>query len=175
MLMPASPSAADSLKKEPEYYNILREEYGKFSSGNEVIAVSSDMGAINTRTTPLLTTDVKRRKLIGVRRDVIEESLMSFNIGAKVLTHRSNDMWVLLLVTEETAKSLTGNILTTKSVRLQTEYTGTYEKMAKLCAGGVSISQHTLYRALILTNPTHASRIVLERRITSEMGKGSME
>lgn len=115
----------DSPKKGPEYYNILREEYGKFSSGNEVIAVPSDMEAINTRTIYLLTTDVKTRKLIGVSRDLMEESLMSFNIGAKVLTHRSNDMWDLLLVTEEAVKSLTGNILTTKSVRLQTEYTGT--------------------------------------------------
>lgn len=79
--MPASPSAADSPKKGPEYYNILREEYGKFSSGDEAIAVTSDMEAINMRTIYMLATD-KTRKLIGASKDLMEESLMSFDIGA---------------------------------------------------------------------------------------------
>lgn len=42
----------------------------------------------------------------------------------KVLARGSNDMWDILLVSEEEAKSLSGSILATKAVRLQTEYMG---------------------------------------------------
>lgn len=46
-------------------------------------------------------------------------------IGTKVLARRCNAMWDILLMTEDALKALAGNILTTKSVRLQTEYMGT--------------------------------------------------
>lgn len=67
------------------------------------------------------------RKLIGVNRDIMEESIKSLNIGAKVLARRSRAMWDILLASEDAAKSLAGGggILTTKSVRLQTEDLGT--------------------------------------------------
>lgn len=69
-------------------------------------------------------TNVKMRKLIGVNREIMEEALNSLNIGAKTLACCSKAMWDILLPIEEVAKSLAGNILTTKSVRLQTEYMG---------------------------------------------------
>lgn len=66
--------------------------------------------------------DVKTRKLIGVNREIVEEAIKSLNIGAKVLARRRRAMWDILLASEDSAKALTSSIMTTKSVRLQTEY-----------------------------------------------------
>lgn len=87
--------------------------------------MSSLLEAVNIKTISLFTMDVKTSKPIGVNRDCMEEALKSLNIEAKVLARRSNAMWDILLATKDSAKALAGNILTTKSVRLQTEYLGT--------------------------------------------------
>lgn len=63
--------------------------------------------------------DSKARKLIKVNRDVMKEALKSFQISAEILAGRSKAM---LLATEDAAKPPTGCILTTNSIRLQTEY-----------------------------------------------------
>lgn len=52
----------------------------------------------------------------------MKEALKSLNITAKVLAKWSNAMWNILLASKEAAKELAGGILTTKSVRLHTEY-----------------------------------------------------
>lgn len=70
------------------------------------------MKAIITRTISLLTADVKTLKCIAVNRGMMEEALNSLNNGAKVLDRLSNAMWDILLATEEAAKVLAGNILT---------------------------------------------------------------
>lgn len=54
----------------------------------------------------------------------MEEALTCLNIITKMLARRSNPMWDILLTSEEEAKTLAGCILTTKSVRTQTEYMG---------------------------------------------------
>lgn len=53
----------------------------------------------------------------------MEAALKALNIAAKVLACRSNVGYPA--TTEEAAKALAGNALTTKSIRLQTEYMGT--------------------------------------------------
>lgn len=42
----------------------------------------------------------------------MEEALKALNIGTKVLAHRSNVMWNILLATEETVKALSSSVLT---------------------------------------------------------------
>lgn len=91
MITPASPSAwaADRPKKKgPENYNSRKESYGKFISGNELIGSTTEDIAVNTRTITLLTTDVKKRKLIGVSKELMAESLKSVSIRAKILVQR---------------------------------------------------------------------------------------
>lgn len=69
----------------------------------------------------LLTSDVKTRKLIDANREIMEKALNNLNVAAEVVARRSNAMWDIFLQTQEAAKSLTGNIIITKSVRLQTK------------------------------------------------------
>lgn len=47
----------------------------------------------------------------------MEEALNALNIVAKVLVRRSNAMWRILLVTEETAKVFDTSVLTTKTTK----------------------------------------------------------
>lgn len=119
-----SACVAERPPKGPEYYSGLRKEYAYFISGNELIALSSLMEAIATRTISLLTADAKTRKFIAVTRDLMEDALKVLNIGAKVLARISNAMWDIVLALEETVEALAGSLLTTKCFS-RMEYMGT--------------------------------------------------
>lgn len=67
----------------------------------------------------------------------MEEALKSFQIVPKVLAKRSNVIWDILLVNVEEAKRLARSVLTTKTVRLQTEYMGT--RCTKITLHGFSM------------------------------------
>lgn len=100
--------------------------------------------AVNTKTIFLLTTDVKTRKLIGGNKETMGGSPKNLKIDAKVFSRRNNDMWDILLAAEDSAKSLAGNILTTKCVRLQTEYMGTRKTRVTLHGVHLFISEDHL-------------------------------
>lgn len=63
--------------------------------------------------------------------------LKSLQITPIVLTKRSKSMWDSLLANEDEAKTLAGSILKTKSMRLQTEYMGTWRSRVSL--NGVAV------------------------------------
>lgn len=80
---------------------------------------------------------MKFRKFFGVSRVRIEDTLKSLNIGVKVLARISNAMWGSVLANEDQTSSLAGSILSTKSVKMQTEYFGT--RRARITLHGVSM------------------------------------
>lgn len=55
----------------------------------------------------------------------MEEAIRTLNTWTKVMARRSKSTWDILLAIEGAAKALTGNILTTKTLRPQTGYMGT--------------------------------------------------
>lgn len=112
-------SGRPKTKKDIENYVALYYRYWDYISGDELFFIQSALKAVVTRTISLLTTDAKTRELICVSRETMKEVLKSINIGTKVLAKRSNAMADIMLATVEAAKRLAGNILTTKSVRLQ--------------------------------------------------------
>lgn len=48
-----------------------RTQYQEFISGNDLLSVASVLERVATRTVPLLTADVKTRKLVGVSREIM--------------------------------------------------------------------------------------------------------
>lgn len=62
---------------------------------------------------------------IAVRRKAMEEALKVLNIWTNVLGRKSNDMWNILLETGEAPKTFSRGILTSKTLRFQTEHMGT--------------------------------------------------
>lgn len=87
----------------------------------------------------LLTSDVKTRRLIGVGREIMGEGLKSISINPKILTRMFNATWDILLATADEAKALIGSILTTKSVRMPTEYLA-QERQGRSSWGATSYS-----------------------------------
>lgn len=67
----------------------------------------------------------------------MEEALKCLKIVPKILCKRSNAMWDILLASEEETKQLSGSILRTKTLRLQTEYMGT--RRTRVTLHGVSM------------------------------------
>lgn len=74
----------------------------------------------------------------------MEEALKSLNIGAKVLFRCSIEMCGIVLQKVEAAKSLAGDILTTKSGRIQTEYIGRRKTKVTLHGVPLFISENHL-------------------------------
>lgn len=102
------------------------------------------METVNTRNISLVTTDIKKRKLIGMNREIMKEALKTLKIGAQVLSRRSNAMSDILLATEDAVRSWAGSILLTKIVRLQTEYVETRKTNVTLHGDPFSISEDHL-------------------------------
>lgn len=100
-------------------------EYKDCINGKELLTIPEALNTVTSRTISLLPTDIKTRKLIGVIRVVMEEALKIIKKAPKILAKRSNAMWDVLLATEEEAKGLAGNVLTTKALHLKTKYMGT--------------------------------------------------
>lgn len=65
----------------------------------------------------------------------MEEVFKSLNIAAKILARRTNEIWDILLGTEQEAKQLARSVLSDTSIRLQTKYMGT--RGTKLTVHGV--------------------------------------
>lgn len=119
-----------------------KEVYKDYISGNELLTIPSVLEAVLTRTISLLTMDVKTRKLTGVSREIMEEALKNLNIASKVLTRKINTMLDILLTTVKETKTLAGSILTTKSVRLQTEYLDAWKMKITLHGMPLDISEN---------------------------------
>lgn len=81
---------------------------------------------------------------IDVSKEAIEEALKILQIQPKVLAHRSNTMWDVLLANEGQAKNLAGSILTRKSVCLQTEYMGTQKTTFTLLSMPMDVMEEWL-------------------------------
>lgn len=131
-------------KKGLDYYNSLKEQFENFEVANDLLLVPLLLEAVTTKTITMLIMDIKTCKLICVNREIMEESLKSFNIEAKVLAQHSNVMWDVLLQIEDAAILLAGSILTMKIVRLQTDYMGQRKTKVTLHGVPVFISENHL-------------------------------
>lgn len=136
------------LQNRPEYYKRLKDKFEQFIKGKELLPVSSVMKRKNTGKIYLLPTDAETWKWIAVNMEealkAMNEALKSLQIAVKILGRRSNSMWNILLAMEYAVKSLAWCMLTTKSVRLQTDYLRTRKLKARLHKESLFISEDHL-------------------------------
>lgn len=109
-------------KKDPEYYEAQKEKYKELIAGNELLTIPSVFEAVSHRTISLLACENKNDN--SVSRKIMEEGLNCLSITPKILPRRSNAMRDISLATVDEANALAVTIITTKSVRTQTEYLG---------------------------------------------------
>lgn len=113
--VPPSVWAADRPKNVPGCYEV-QNGYKNVISWNELFTILAVFEAVSHRTISILTTEIK------ARRKVMEEALKSLRIVPKILARSSNSICDNLLSTSKEPKDLSGSILTTKSMGLQTVY-----------------------------------------------------
>lgn len=68
-------------------------EYRECIKDNELFTIPEALNAIASNTIFHLTSDIKTRKLIGVSREAIEETLKCLKIVSKILAKRSYAIW----------------------------------------------------------------------------------
>lgn len=97
-------------KKDAVYYTDQSGKFKESFKGNEFLTIPESLKAVNSCIVSMVTTDVKGSKLIGVSRQTKEEALKILNINIlnispKVIARRSDDMWNILLATEQEENS----------------------------------------------------------------------
>lgn len=79
------------------YFERICLGYKDYIKGNELLTILEAFNAMMTRTTTLLTMDVRTSKLISVSKEMMQEALKNFKIMPKILAKCSNAMWDVLL------------------------------------------------------------------------------
>ena len=87
---------------------------------------------VQPKTISFVITDVRTRRLAGIKKDTFEELLRAADIPAKYYCRRSFATWDVLLPSEEQAAKLAGGNITSKYFRLQPEYMAKWQSMATL-------------------------------------------
>lgn len=75
-------------KKYAAYYEEQRAKYEQYPQENEFLTIPEALKAVNAKIISLVTSDVKTRRLIGVSRDTMEETLKSLKITPRILARK---------------------------------------------------------------------------------------
>ena len=80
-----------------------------------------------------IITDLKTRRLAGIKKETFEELLKTAGIPARYFCRRSFATWDVLLPTEDLAKKLAGSNISSKYYQLQPEYKGHRKIQVTVC------------------------------------------
>ena len=92
----------------------------------------------------LVVSDLKTKRLVGLKKETFEELLRKAGIPCQYFCRKSFATWDVLLPTEEQAAKLAANNITTKYFRLQPEYRGTRRLRVTICNVPASITGEVL-------------------------------
>ena len=90
-----------------------------------------------------VVTYLKTRRPAGLKKEVFEETLKTAGIPAKYIC-RSFATWDILLPSEDLAKKLAINNITTKFFRLQPEYKGKHRIKVTVCNVSMQLNRDVL-------------------------------
>ena len=135
---PATPvswsSQLQKKKKTPEdYENDRVRKYAKYFKENEILPIPELVEAVEPKTLSFVVTDLRTRRLAGLKKESFEELLQTAGIPGKYFYRRSFATWDVLLPSEEIAKKLSTQNITTKYFRLQPEYRGKRRIKVTVC------------------------------------------
>ena len=87
--MPASWTAQTTKKIPPQDHMKNRGKYSQYFQGNKILPIFELVQEVQPKTISFVVTDLKTRKLAGLRKDTFEEILKSAGIPAKYYCRRS--------------------------------------------------------------------------------------
>ena len=130
-------------------YNICREKYEKYFEGNRIHPILELIKEVEPKTISFVETDLRTRRLAGIKKDVFEDLLRAADIPAKYYCRRSFATWDVLLPSEEQAAKLAGGNITSKYFRLQPEYMGRRRIKITVCNVPIALNEEVLAAYLI--------------------------
>ena len=142
---PATPvswsSQIQKKKKSPEdHENDRVTKYAKYFKDNEILPIPELVEAVEPKTLSIVVTDLKTRRLAGLKKEAFDELLKTAGIPGKYFYRRSFATWDVLLPSEEIAKKLAAHNITTKYFRLQPEYKGKRRINVTVCNVSIELN-----------------------------------
>ena len=132
-------------KKSPSDYARDRvEKYKQYFKDGEILPIPELVEAVEPKTLSFVVTDIKTKRLAGIKKETFEDLLKTANIPGKYFCRRSFATWDVLLPSEEAAKKLAGGNITTRFFRLQPEYRGKRRIRVTVCNVSMQLSGDVL-------------------------------
>ena len=141
--MPA-PWTAQITKKAPINYERIREKYGKYFQGKRILPIPELVKEVQPKIVSFVITDIKSRRLVGIRKETFEDLLKAADIPAKYYCRRSFATWDVLLPNEELVRKLAGGSIISKYFWLQPEYMGKRKIKITVCNVSIQLNEEVL-------------------------------
>ena len=117
------------------------EKYAQYFQGNRILPIPELVEAVQPKTLSLIVTDMRTRRLAGLKKETFEELLKVAGIPARYFCRRSFATWDVLLPSQELATNLAGNSsITSKYYRLLPEYIGKRRIKVTVCNVPIQLS-----------------------------------
>ena len=121
-------------KKTPsDHDNDRVQKYAKYFRDNEILTIPELVEAVEPHTLSFVLTDLRTRRLAGLKKETFEEVLKTAGIPGRYFHRRSFATWDVLLPSEDLVKKLATNNIMTKFFRLQPECRGQRRIKVTLC------------------------------------------
>ena len=143
--IPVSWSTQKNKKLPQDYKKDRVEKYAQYFKGNRILLIPELVEAVQPKTLSLIVSDIKTRRLAGLKKDKFEEILKAAGIPARYFCRRSFATWDILLPSQELATQLaSNNSINTKQYRLQPEYMGRRRIKVTVCNVPIQLSGDVL-------------------------------
>ena len=143
--IPVSWSTQKNKKLPQDYKKDRVEKYAQYFKGNRILPIPELVEAVQPKTLSLIVSDIKTRRLAGLKKDKFEEILKAAGIPARYFCRRSFATWDILLPSQELATKLaSNNSINTKQYRLQPEYMGRRRIKVTVCNVPIQLSGDVL-------------------------------
>ena len=131
-------------KNPSDYARDRAEKYANYFKEGEILSIPELVKEVEPKTLSFVVTDLKTKRLAGLKKETFEDLLKSANIPGKYFCRRSFATWDVLLPSEEVAKKLAGGNITTRFFRLQPEYRGKRRIKVTVCNVSMQLSGDVL-------------------------------
>ena len=122
----------------------IREKYVKYFDGNRIFPIPELVEQVRPRTISFVVTELKTRRLGGIKKETFEGLLKAAGIPAKYYCRRSFATWDVLLPSQELAAKLAGESINSKYFRLQPEYMGRRRIRITVCNVPIELNEVVL-------------------------------
>ena len=136
-------------QKSPMDYNAIRKKYEKYFQGNRILPIPELVQEVEPKIISYVVTDLKTKRLAGIKKDTFEGLLKAADIPAKYYCRRSFATWDVLLPSEDLAAKLAGENVISKYFRLQPEYMGRRKIRITVCNVPIQLNEEVLAAYLV--------------------------